>query len=112
MVSWFNVAKEAFEVFEDVRSAISMYMFIIEEAIQTANMANWILWKVGAYDEVKYMINWIRDNLANPLLDFSKGEVAMLAYPMNLAYEAFAKATIQALGSMEIAIEFIEEQTE
>jgi len=104
MVAWAKVAKSAFEVFEDIRSAVSMYMFILEEAIQTLNMANWILYKAQLYDDMKININYVRNNLAQPLKDFSSGPVGYIAYPMNLSYEAFADATLKSLEALEKAI--------
>ena len=103
MVSWWAIAKEAFEVFADIRSAVAMYMFIIEEAIQTMNMANWILYKNQQFDTLKTNIQWIRSNLAQPLRDFAD-DIGYLAYPMNLSYMAFADATLKALEAIEQAI--------
>ncbi len=105
MPAWSLIASVAFEVFEDIRGAVSMYMFIIEEAIQTMNMATWILYKAGLYSDVINNINYIKNDLAIPLRDFARGPVGQLAYPMNLSYEAFAEATIRALDSMKKAIQ-------
>ena len=105
MVAWANVAAEAFQVFEDVRGAVSMYMFILEESIQTLNMANWILFKAKLFDKLSENINYIRNELAIPLRDFSNSPVGYLAYPMNLSYVAFAESTLKALDSLELAIQ-------
>jgi len=101
---WWGIAKEAFEVFEDIRGAVGMYMFIIEESIQTANMGNWILFKAELYNEMKENIEWIRSELANPLKDFCENPVANVAYPLNLSYAMFAEATLKSLEAQETAI--------
>ena len=106
------VVKEAFEVFEDIRSAISMYMFIIEEAIQTLNMANWVLYKANLLDKVKENIDYIRSNLAQPLKDFAESPAGYVAYPMNISYIAFAESTLKALDSLEQAIKELSKSTE
>jgi len=91
-MSWWNIAKSAFSVFEDVRGTISFYMFIIEESIQTVNMAMYLLYKAGLYSELEEVLNWAEGNLVNPLEDFANG-VGTVAYPMNLSYVAFAQAS-------------------
>ena len=98
MVSWWNVAKSAFDVFEDVRGTISFYMFIIEEAIQTANMACYLLYKAGLYDELEEVLNWLENELVNPLESFANG-VGVVAYPMNLSYISFAEASKKLINS-------------
>ena len=110
-LSWAQVGKEAFEVFQDIRGAIGMYMFIIEESIQTANMGNWILFKAGLYDKMKENITYIRNLLAQPLKDFSNGPVGYVAYPLNICYSLFADATLKALDAQEIAIDELTKST-
>ncbi|RLE39795.1 hypothetical protein DRJ16_07840 [Candidatus Woesearchaeota archaeon] len=106
------IVKEAFEVFEDIRSAISMYMFIIEEAIQTLNMANWVLYKANLLDKVKENIDYIRNDLAQPLKNFAESPAGYVAYPMNISYIAFAESTLKALDSLEQAIKELSKSTE
>ena len=105
------VAKELFEVFEDIRSAISMYMFIIEEAIQTLNMANWVLYKANLFDKIQENIDYIRNNLAQPLKTFAESPAGYVAYPMNLSYIAFADSSLKALDSLEQAIKELSKST-
>jgi len=98
MVSWWSVAKSAFDVFEDARGTAGFYMFIIEEAIQTTNMALYLLYKAGLKEQLEELINWEENELVNPLKDFANG-VGTIAYPMNLSYQAFAEATKKLLDS-------------
>jgi len=95
-MSWIAaIGKEAFQIFMDVRGACGMFMFILEEAIQTAGMASWILYKEGKLQEAKENENWIEQMLAKPLKQFAEGPAGYLAYPLNLAYIKFAEATIK-----------------
>ena len=95
-MSWIvTIGKEAFEVFMDIRGACGMFMFILEESIQTAGMGSWILYKEGKISEAKENEQWIVNNLAIPLKQFAQGPAGYLAYPLNLAYIAFADATIK-----------------
>ena len=91
-MSWWKVGKEAFDVFMNVRETIAFYMFIVEEAIQTAGMAAYMLKKADKIAEAKQQAQWTIDNLINPLLEFCDSPAAAMAYPMNLAYKAFAEA--------------------
>jgi len=81
----------ALDVIEDVRGSIAMFLFIIEEAIQTAGMACYILMRLKKYDELRDQAQWAIDNLINPALDFVQN-YGFAAYPLNLAYESFYKA--------------------
>jgi hypothetical protein len=110
-LSWVQVGKEAFEAFMDYRSAIAMYMFIIEESIQTANMGNWILFKANLYDKMKENITYIRNELAQPLKSFADGPVGYVAYPLNICYSLFAQATLKALEAQEVAIDELAKST-
>lgn len=103
-MSYWAYIEEAFKAFSDFRSAIAMYMFILEESIQTANMGNWIMFKANLYDKVKENISWIRTNLAQPLLDFASSPVGVLAFPLNESYKLFAQATLKSLDAQETAI--------
>ena len=81
----------ALDVVEDVRGSIAMYLFIIEEAIQTAGMACYILYRQKKYDELRNTARWIIDNLIDPALEFVK-TYGYAAYPLNLSYEVFYKS--------------------
>ena len=87
MVSW-NIA---LDIVEDVRGSIAMYLFIIEEAIQTVGMACYLLYRQKKYDELKDTARWIIDNLIDPALEFVK-TYGYAAYPLNIAYEVFYKS--------------------
>jgi len=85
------------DVIQDVRSSIAMFMFIIEEAIQTAGMACYILYKQQNWEELKNAAQQVIDNLITPGLDFVNTYGAA-AIPLNMAYSAFydqAKTTFQ-----------------
>ena len=99
-MSWAQVGSTAFEVFEDVRGAVAMYMFIIEESIQTVGMANWILYKNNQISKMQENAEWIRDNLAQPLKNFATSGYGTVAYPMNLAYAKFADATLKTVEAI------------
>jgi len=96
-MKWWKVGLRAFKVFQDVRGTITFYMFIIEEAIQTAGMTAYMLKKAEKIDEAKAQAQWTIDNLINPLLEFCDSPAAAMAYPMNLAYKAFAEAAKKAM---------------
>ncbi len=91
-MTWWKIGKKAFDVFINIRETIAFYMFIIEEAIQTAGMAAYMLKKAEKIDEAKAQAQWTIDNLINPLIEFADSPAAAMAYPMNLAYKAFAQA--------------------
>jgi len=103
-MTWWSIAKSAFDVFEDVRGTCSFYMFIIEEAIQTVNMGAYLLYKAGLYSELEELLNWEEANLVNPLKDFANG-VGVISYPMNLAYSTFADATKKLIESYRRALQ-------
>lgn len=96
-MSWWTVGLTAFQVFQDVRGTIAFYMFIIEEAIQTAGMTAYLLKKAGKTEEAKEQAQWVINNLIEPLLSFAESPTAQIAYPMNLAYKAFAEAAKKAM---------------
>lgn len=65
-----------------------MYMFIIEEAIQSGGMAVYLLYKSNRYEDALKMAQWLLDNLINPALDFVRA-YGHAAYPLNMCYETF-----------------------
>ena len=83
--------KIALDIIEDVRGSIAMYMFIIEEAVQTAGMAAYLYQKAEQTQKAKETAKWVLDNLIYPALDFVE-TYGYLAYPLNLSYEAFFRA--------------------
>lgn len=92
-MSW----KIALDVIEEVRGSIAMYLFIIEEAIQTAGMACYLLQKAQDYEALMSTASWILNNLINPAIDFVNTYGAP-AYPLNQAYYTFynsAKLTME-----------------
>ena len=92
---WWLIGKEIWDAFMDVRGAVGMFMFILEEAIQTAGMVTWIFYKEGMKEEAKENEQWIKDNLAIPLKEFAESPSGLLAYPLNEAYKQFAEAAIR-----------------
>lgn len=96
-MSWWKVGKKAFDAFINVRETIAFYMFIIEEAIQTAGMAAYMLKKADKIAEAKQQAEWTINNLINPLIEFADSPAAAVAYPMNLAYKAFAESAKRAM---------------
>lgn len=104
------VAKEAFEIFQDIRGTIGMYMFIIEESIQTAGMGVFMLQKAGLYERAKQHAEWIEINLANQLKDVATNPLGYVAYPLNLAYEAFADASLKNIEEVKIALDTLKQQ--
>ena len=104
MPSWWNVAQSAFSVFEDVRGTCGFYMFIIEEAIQTVNMGAYLLYKAGLYDELEELLNWEMNELVNPLKEFANG-VGVIAYPLNLSFDAFAEASKKLIEAYKKAMQ-------
>jgi len=111
MSSSYEVLQEAFKAFMDFRSAIAMYMFILEESIQTANMGNWIMFKAGLYDKMKENGEWIKTNLAYPLKSFCESAVGAMAFPLNESYKLFAEATLKSLEAQETAISELKKQS-
>ncbi|MHC1611629.1 MAG: hypothetical protein ACXQTW_08595 [Candidatus Methanospirareceae archaeon] len=87
-----GVAKEAFEVFSNVRETIAFYMFIVEEAIQSAGMAAYISYKAENYERAKEIAQFMISELIEPLKEFAESPAGWTAYPMNLAYISFAES--------------------
>lgn len=103
-----KVAKEAFKQFMNVRETVAFYMFIIEESIQAVGMACYLYKKYGLNNKAKETAQWCINELIDPLLDFSSS-IGVLAYPLNLAYSAFAEATRKV---MEMYLELPEQPPE
>ena len=87
------VAKEAFEVFMNIRETIAFYMFIVEESIQAVGMACYLSAKYQDYSRAKELATWAINELIDPLKEFAESPAGILAYPMNEAYKAFAEAS-------------------
>jgi len=100
-MAWWQIAKEVWELFSDIRGAVGMYMFILEEAIQTAGMASWIYYKEGMKDKMKENELWVKDNLATPLKEFAESPSGYIAYPLNIAYAKFAEAVIRKANLLQ-----------
>jgi len=97
-MTWWKVGKEVFDVFMNVRETIAFYMFIIEESIQAMGMACYLLKKYGLDQDAKEYASWTKSNLIEGLKQFADG-VGQVAYPMNLAYKAFAEATEKVMDA-------------
>ncbi len=81
----------ALDIIEDVRGTMTFYFFIIEEAIQSASFACYLLNKAGMKEDVRNMANWCLDNLINPAID-TNAWIGTMIYPMNMAYDLFFKS--------------------
>jgi len=79
------------DVIQDVRGSVGMYLFIIEEAIQTLGMAMYLLYKAQKYDDVRTLGEWILNEVINPAIDFNN-TYGVVAYPLNQCYDVFYKA--------------------
>lgn len=90
----------ALDVVKDVRSSIAMFLFIIEESMQSIGMANWIAFKDEDFETVLNNVAWSRENLLEPALDFVKNFGAP-AFPLNIAYETFYKTFDENLKVFE-----------
>jgi len=95
----------ALDVVQDVRGSIAMYLFIIEEAIQTVGMACYLNYKANRLDAVRELAKWILDNIVNPAIDFNN-TYGHVAYPLNLAYNVFYQS---AKRNMETYLELTRE---
>ena len=87
----------AIELIEEVRSSIAMYMFIVEESIQTIGMACYLAYKKQQWDKVMEYANYAINELINPAIEFAN-LYGNFAYPLHFAYLAFyesAKKTMR-----------------
>ena len=84
MVHW----TVALDLIQDVRGSIAMYLFIIEESIQTVGMACYMLYKDQKYQEVMDLATWIISDIIDPAIEFNN-TYGTVAYPLNMAYGVF-----------------------
>ena len=82
----------ALEGLEDVRGTLIFYGFIVEEAIQAAGFACWILRSAKRYDEAAEKAAWTLEFLILPAIDFFH-RYGVVTYPMNQSYIAFYEAS-------------------
>ena len=82
----------ALDVIEDVRGSVAMYIFILEESIQTLGMACYLLAKEQRWNDLLDLANWIIANVINPAIDFNN-TYGGVAYPLNMAYDTFYRAS-------------------
>ena len=99
MPAWLKAASIIWDVVEDLRGTAAMMMFIFEEAIQTCGMALYLAVKEGMWRQASEVEAFERYYLAESLLDLSTHWAANAAFPLNRAYEAFARATLKALDT-------------
>jgi len=81
----------ALDIIEDVRGTMIFYFFIIEESIQSASFACYLLNKAGMKEDCRYMAQWCIDNLIDPAIETVKW-LGIMIYPMNIAYDLFYKS--------------------
>lgn len=87
-----SIAGTAFDVFENVHSIVTFYMFIIEESIQTVGMACWMARQAGDYAAIHELAHWAKTELCDELGHFANN-AGFAAYPMNVAFDKFAEAS-------------------
>lgn len=90
----------ALDAVQEVRGSIAMFMFIIEESMQGIGMANWIAYKAEDWELLLSNVQYGRNQLLIPALDFVQ-KYGAVAYPLNLAYETFYKSFEKSLDTME-----------
>ena len=84
--------KVALDLVQDVRGTLGMYLFIIEESIQTVGMACWTLYKANRISEVRELAQWIIDEIIEPAIVFNE-TYGKVAYPLNEAYGVFYESS-------------------
>lgn len=82
----------AIDVLEDARGTLTFYGFIIEEAIQSAGFACWILRSANKDKEAAEKAQWCINELILPAIDFFN-RWGHITFPMNQAYLAFYEAS-------------------
>lgn len=86
----------AFEIFNDVRGMVIFYMFILEEAAQTAGMAAYLAYRDGHGDEAAETANWNLTNIITPGRQFCD-TLGLVGYPMNDAFKAYFDASEKSM---------------
>ena len=82
----------ALDLLEDARGTLTFYGFIIEEAIQSAGFACWILRGAGKHEDAADKAQWCIAELINPAIQFFN-TWGHITFPMNQAYLAFFEAS-------------------
>ena len=85
MPFWVGIA---IDLIEEVRGSIAMFMFIIEEAIQTIGMACYLAYKKQQWDKVIEYATYAINELIDPAIEFAD-TYGNFAYPLHFAYKAF-----------------------
>lgn len=88
MVRWTLIL----DVIQDIRGTLGMYMFIVEESMQTVGMSLWQLYKAEMYGEVRNTAQWCLDNIINPAIEFCE-TYGKACYPLNMAYLLFFESS-------------------
>ena len=78
----------ALDIIQDVRGTLAMYLFIIEESIQTLGMAIYQAKKSNRTDLVRELAQYTLDNVITPAIAFCN-TYGMATYPLNQAYWIF-----------------------
>lgn len=84
----------ALDIIQDVRGSIAMYMFIIEESVQTVGMACYLSWKQGEKEKARDLASWAIANVIEPALDFVH-TYGSPAYPLNISYDVFFTSSLK-----------------
>lgn len=96
-----GVGKGAFTVFINVREIVNFYMFITEEAIQTISLGVYQTYNAGNISRCQELINYNLNELIDPLIEFSDGPAGILAWPMGVAFAAFARSSRASMESYQ-----------
>lgn len=87
----------AFEIFNDIRGMVIFYMFIMEEAAQTAGMAAYCAYRDKRQSQAAAAADWTVQNVITPGRAFSLS-VGLVGYPMNEAFATFFDASERAMN--------------
>jgi hypothetical protein len=85
----------AFDVFNDIRGMVIFYLFILEEAAQTAGMACYMCYKDNRTTQAAEHAQWIKDNITTNGRTFAQ-TIGLVAYPMNDAFITYFDAADKA----------------
>lgn len=86
----------AIDLIEEVHGTIAMYMFILEEACQTAGMACYLYKEAEMPDKAAEVANWVINNIIDPAIDFAD-TYGNLAYPLQISYKLFYQSARKAM---------------
>ena len=92
-----SIGAAAFDAFMNARGMVVFYMFILEEAAQTAGMAAYLAYKDGNGSEAAAHAQWVKDNVITDGRAFAQ-TVGLVGAPMNDAFITFFNASERAMN--------------